>query len=247
MSLESQISALVQASNNLTKAVDGKIDEIDSRVSSAENEYNALISGIRSDFPFYRMTKNQELKISGALTVGATGTPDGFMNRSASFHKCEIVAQSESGTIPENKHQEIKSLFMDTIGSIPKFVAPDFAILRILTEVNATGTNGSFYSIYQGPIPNGIPISIGCFIKAEVGDVRFCFDDISNIVPNDGRWHERILRFDMQVGGSSYTHGPHIYVAPGARALIALPAVVAGKVPNGKWGFFSKPKFEHEV
>lgn len=247
MSLESQISSLVQASNNLTKAVDGKIDEIDSRVSSAENEYKGLISGIRSDFPFYRLTKNQELKISTLLTPGSAGTPDGYINRNATFHTCEIVANTQTGVLPANKHPEIQAMFNDLKGGVPQYNHPDFAILRISTAINATDTNGQYYTIYQGPIPNGIPYSIGAFIKVEVGSAFFGRQGPSFAVPADGKWHERIIRNDMASGGTSYDFGPHVYVAPGSRVLIALPAVVAGKVPDGKWGFFSKPKFEHEV
>ncbi|QPW31830.1 hypothetical protein AAGU53_18420 (plasmid) [Edwardsiella ictaluri] len=40
MSLETSIAALVEASNKLTDAVNGKIGEIDQRVASAENEFD---------------------------------------------------------------------------------------------------------------------------------------------------------------------------------------------------------------
>ncbi|HCH1064858.1 TPA: hypothetical protein NKP31_004477 [Vibrio parahaemolyticus] len=246
MSLTQDIASVVQAANNLTSEVTNKMAQIDQRVSDAEDEYHSLISGIRSDFPFYRLTKNQELKIAGALTVGATGTPDGYQNRNATYHTCEIVAQTQSGTLPANKDPEIQAMFTDVKGGVPQYNEPNFAVLRVSTAIDAVGTNGQFYTIYQGPIPNGIPYSIGCFIKAEIGDVRFGRGGQENIVPADGKWHERIIRIDMANGGTNYDFGPHLYVAPGARALIALPAVVAGKVPDGKWGFFQKPAFEHE-
>lgn len=40
MSLEQQIAALVQASNNLTGTINGKIGEIDQRMTAAENDFN---------------------------------------------------------------------------------------------------------------------------------------------------------------------------------------------------------------
>lgn len=241
-----ETAALIESVNQMTATVAGKMGQIDQRVNNAEIEYQNLIGGIRSDFPFYRVSKNQELKISGVLTPGTSGTPDSYINRNADWHKCEIIAYTQSGILPENKHQEVKSLFNDIKGGVPQYNYPDFAILRVSTTINAEGWAGEYYTIYQGPIPNGIPYSIGCLIKAENGDVRFGRPGIEFTVPADGRWHERILRYDMTTGGTSYDLGPHLYVAPGARALIALPAVVAGKVPDGKWGFFHKPMFEHE-
>ncbi|AFV81359.1 hypothetical protein MAR_20 [Vibrio phage vB_VpaM_MAR] len=246
MSLTQDVANVVQAANNLTSEVTNKMAQIDQRVDDAEGEYQGLIAGIRSDFPFYRVSKNQELKVAGVLTPGTAGTPDGYVNRNAAYHTCEIVAWTQSGVLPANKDPEIQAMFNDIKGGVPQHNYPDFAILRVSTSIDAVGTNGQFYTIYQGPIPNGIPYSIGCFIKAEIGDVEFGRPGSGYGVPADGKWHERILRFDQTSGGTSYDFGPHLYVAPGARALIALPALVAGKVPDGKWGFFQKPAFEHE-
>ncbi|HCE1715004.1 TPA: hypothetical protein NGR89_004499 [Vibrio parahaemolyticus] len=245
MSLEQQVTALVEASNNLTSAVNSKISQIDQRVSDAESEYQSLISGIRSDFPFYRITKNQELKVGGVLTAGASGTPDGWQNRKASIHTCEIIIDSQSGTLPSAKHPEVQALFMDVKGVVPQHTQPDFAIMRVTTDPSEPPADiSTFYSIYQGPLPNGIPYTIGMFIKVESGEARAC--DRFRVVPADGKWHEILVHGDMSSGGASYFHGPHLYVPPGSSVLIALPAVVAGKVPAGKWGFFHKPKFEHE-
>lgn len=44
MSLEQQVTALVEASNNLTGAVNGKISEIDQRVATAEQEFDDFIA-----------------------------------------------------------------------------------------------------------------------------------------------------------------------------------------------------------
>ena len=51
MSLEQQVTALVEASNNLTGAVNGKISEIDQRVDQAENEYNQFKDDIQEYIP----------------------------------------------------------------------------------------------------------------------------------------------------------------------------------------------------
>ncbi len=245
MSIEEQLSNAVQSCNNLAAAVNNKIGQIDQRVDDAESEYQGLIAGIRSDFPFYRITKNQELKVGGVLTAGATGTPDGWSNRKASIHTCEIVIDSQSGTLPAAKHPEVQALFMDLKGEVPQHTQPDFAIMRVSTDPSEPPADiSTFYSIYQGPLPNGIPYTIGMFIKIESGEARAC--DRYHGVPADGKWHEILVYGEMANGGANYFHSPHLYIPPGSSVLIALPAVVAGKVPAGKWGFFHKPKFEHE-
>ncbi|EGQ8456750.1 hypothetical protein KGV31_004046 [Vibrio parahaemolyticus] len=245
MSLTQDIANVVQAANNLTSEVTSKMAQIDQRVDDAESEYHGLIAGIRSDFPFYRITKNQELKVGGLLTAGATGTPDGWLNRKSSIHTCEIVIDSQSGTLPAAKHPEVQALFMDLKGVVPQHTQPDFAIMRVSTDPSEPPSNiSTFYSIYQGPLPNGIPYTIGMFIKVETGEARAC--GASHAVPADGKWHEILVYGEMANGGANYFHSPHLYVPPGSSVLIALPAVVAGKVPVGKWGFFHKPKFEHE-
>ena len=43
MSLEQQVTALVAASNNLTSAVNGKIGQIDQRMTQAEQEFDQFV------------------------------------------------------------------------------------------------------------------------------------------------------------------------------------------------------------
>ncbi|MCG6428402.1 hypothetical protein [Vibrio parahaemolyticus] len=247
MSLEQQISNLVQASNNLTGAVNNKMGEIDQRVDNAEQEYQALINGIRSDFPFYRLTKNQELKINGSLVVGSKGTPDGWANRDSAVHECEIVAYTETGKEPDQKSLIVQDMYRDIKNYIPKHNQPDFAVLRVSTKAEAPPDSiNKFFSIYQGPLPSGVPMTFGAWIKVEKGDVRFLSSNSGDQVPNDGRWHEIIRHYEMSAGGANYTFGPHLYLEPGASCLIALPAVVVGKIPQGKWGFVDKPVLERE-
>ncbi|HAS6026272.1 TPA: hypothetical protein ACGVB5_002478 [Vibrio vulnificus] len=244
MSLTQDIANVVQAANNLTSEVTNKMGQIDRRVNEAESEYQGVIAGIRSDFPFYRLSKNQQLKISGSLRIGTRGTPDGYFKRDHII-TCQIVASNEFISSNVHKPAEVRAMFSDIKGRVPEhLIYPDFSILRVSTSSVRTPHTGPFSTIYQREIPTNIPYSMGCFIKAEMGQVAF--GRPGNIVPIDGKWHERILRFDKPSDANSYEIGPHLYIAPGGRALIALPAIVAGKVPDGHWGFFQKPVFEHE-
>jgi len=247
MTIEQNIAELVQASNNLTGVVDGKVQEIDEKIEQAGKKYQALMAGIQSDFPFYRLTKNQELKINGGLIVGTSGTPDGWVNRSPGIHTCELVASTETGVEPADKDPIIQAMWRDIKGGVPKYNNPNFAVARVSTAVDAApGDAKVFYSIYQGPIPNGVPMTFGAWIKVEKGDVRFLSSSDNDVVPNDGLWHEITRHYNMINGGASYIHGPHLYIQPGASCLIALPGAVAGKIPEGKWGFIDKPKLERE-
>jgi len=50
MAIEQDIAELVQASNNLTGVVDGKIQDIDKKVASAESDYQAFKADADDDF-----------------------------------------------------------------------------------------------------------------------------------------------------------------------------------------------------
>ncbi|EMY6817441.1 hypothetical protein ABCL21_004459 [Vibrio parahaemolyticus] len=240
-----EIGALIESVNEMTGTVAAKMGEIDNRVDEAEQEYLDLIQGIRSDFPFYRLTKNQELKINNSLTVGTTGTPDGWSNRDSSKITVEIVAYTETGKPELEKSPIIQKMWMDLKGYIPRHNNPNFAVIRLTVDASAINTP-DMYTIYQGPLPNGVPMTYGCWIMVESGEVKTFSNTPSQAVPNNGEWHERILHRDMSNGGASYEHAPHIYLTPGSSCLIALPAVVVGKIPIGKWGFIDKPIFERE-
>ncbi|EOD9110299.1 hypothetical protein ACJRNF_004600 [Vibrio parahaemolyticus] len=240
-----EIGALIESVNEMTGTVAAKMGEIDNRVDEAEQEYRNLIDGIRSDFPFYRLTKNQELKIGGTLTEGKTGTPDGWSNRDASKISIEIVAYTETGKLASEKSPIVQKMWTDLKSWIPQHNQPDFAVIRLTVDASAISESDQ-YTIYQGPLPNGVPMTYGCWIMVESGEVKTFSNSPSQVVPNDGRWHERILHRNMSNGGASYEHGPHFYLAPGSSCLLALPAVVVGKIPVGKWGFIDKPKFERE-
>jgi len=69
MSLEQQVTALVEASNNLTSTVSGKIGEIDQRVNQAEQEFDQFVAGHMADIHPNSYTPNR-LKNSQFEKVG---------------------------------------------------------------------------------------------------------------------------------------------------------------------------------
>ncbi|MGF1748163.1 hypothetical protein [Vibrio cionasavignyae] len=235
-----QLQKVIDASIQQTEASKKLADDvakikpsIDQRMGEAEKEYDQLIANIHSDFPFYRLTRNQELRVNGSLTDGLEGTPDGWVNRAKGIHHCRIVASTESGVEPDKKSPIIQQMWTDIKGGVPKYNQPNFAVVRVSTSPDAEPSSiNTFYSLYQGAIPSGIPMTFGGWIKVEQGDVRFLSPNESDRVPDDGKWHEITRSINMSNGGAS--------------CLIALPAVVAGKLPKGKWGFINKPILEHQ-
>ncbi|KZN53435.1 hypothetical protein [Pseudoalteromonas luteoviolacea] len=245
--------------NELCNTVDSQIANINTtltleqqklatKITEFETKVNSFIeSDFKREIPFFRLTKNQELKVNGQLTVGSIGIPDGFTSRVEQYH-CEIVAFSQHGVESSQKHPEIQKMWRDLKNiDAPKWSTPDFAIMRIRPKegVEYPDTLAGGFSIYQGEIPLNGDASHGIWIKAEQGRVAFT-SSFTGIIPADNTWYERIVYASDHDGGTSHTNGPHIYLEKGASCLIALPGIVAGRVPAGRWGYFERPVFERE-
>ncbi|WP_105168530.1 hypothetical protein [Pseudoalteromonas sp. T1lg23B] len=263
-----RLTDVVTAADSLTQTVQNQIGQINSTVSAKMGEVESTVtstinkleekssalsndiagfidSRFRTELPFFRATRNQELKINGSLTPGTKGIPDGFGCRNTAHYECEIVAYSQHGTEAEDKDPEIQAMYRDIKGGVPKYNQPDFAIVRVKAlEVDDYPDFSNAYSIYQGGLPQNVPFTHGGWIKAEQGRVRFTYPLDQYEVPVDGKWHEVTRHENMPNGGANYNFGPHIYLEKGASCLIALPGVTFGKVPKGKWGYFEKPQFE---
>ncbi|KFA98776.1 hypothetical protein [Vibrio sp. ER1A] len=125
MSLEQQVTALVDASNNLTGAVTGKISEIDQRVDRAENEYNQFKDDIQEYIPLpLNLFTNAMMR-----SVEAEGHPTGF-----EFVGCTLEAV----------HPYTKGFEGCYTGTAPSNVAP--------TPDSANESNPYWYGRYNlGP------------------------------------------------------------------------------------------------
>ncbi|NUZ11731.1 hypothetical protein HUZ36_13170 [Pseudoalteromonas sp. McH1-7] len=252
--VEDQVGIIQSTLENKAEEVDQHIDSSTAELTAATNGMKAQVnsfidSQFRAELPFFRITKNQELKINGSLTPGTKGIPDGYSCRNSNHYECEIVAYSEHGKIKEDKHPEIRAMYDQIQGGTPKYNQPDFAIVRVKAlEVDDYPAFENAYSIYQGALPYNNPLTFGGWIKAESGKVRFTYPSDDFLVPTDDKWHEITRQSNMpSSGGVNYTFGPHIYLEKGASCLIALPSVVAGKVPANRWGYFEKPVFERQL
>lgn len=75
MALEQDIAELVSASNNLTQAVDSKIQAINERVAVKEQEVNSFLLNARKDFPLTPNTLSDTKHFEAIARDTALGTP----------------------------------------------------------------------------------------------------------------------------------------------------------------------------
>ncbi|SGY86608.1 hypothetical protein [Moritella viscosa] len=92
MAIEQDIAELVQASNNLTGVVDGKIQDIDKKVSLAEKTIESYIAEAKNSFPFFNLFNNAKLSLLESDGI----TPSGFyVWRRALSVKLEVIKESD--------------------------------------------------------------------------------------------------------------------------------------------------------
>ena len=78
MTIEQNIAELVQASNKLTGVVDGKIQEIDSKVASAEQKFNGLNDELISNLGFVALNYNSDFLDVHTLAENALGSENTY-------------------------------------------------------------------------------------------------------------------------------------------------------------------------
>lgn len=89
MSLETQIAALVTAANNLTGAVNGKMDEIDQKVLQASATVEQQVALLKTQLPRLGVTRNFTMADSGNV-----GRPDAFgYHAELTWSKVRTIAQ----------------------------------------------------------------------------------------------------------------------------------------------------------
>ncbi|EPN7235434.1 hypothetical protein ACT21L_004423 [Vibrio vulnificus] len=96
MSLEQQVTALVEASNNLTSAVNGKIGQIDQRMVQAEQEFQVFQDEVKKLIPAINLLPDPGFQSS---TVGA-GAPSPYTlatiyGSSATIEVAELTEQDK--------------------------------------------------------------------------------------------------------------------------------------------------------
>lgn len=219
MSLETQIAALVTAANNLTAAVNGKMGQIDQKVLSAQNTFNANMEELKGRLPRLSVTRNRRM-----MDNDANGFPDNF-----GFHA--EVSMSKIRTIDARSQATGRTAedvaFLQQIEADVKEVYPDFDIraaqhhrapFTIWQMQWAANASGGGYLAYPeaidkstdpntqlGAVPVNSFITLGAFVKLVDGtfeDTRW----VKGAALGKWRWCSSVISPSKSFGNYEYLH-----------------------------------------
>lgn len=217
MAFEQDITELVKASDRLTGIVDGKIAEIDGRVSQAQTQVSGYIAGARGEAPFYRLTKNQTL-------TGTSGSVPSFWSSGAGI-TYTLVQSVNTGIEWLDRTAEEQALLQAMGRGGIKHFYRNFNIWRMdWTEVD------HLYTMYQ-QINLSTPSTTAAMTKLLSGHIDgFWADGATSEWKLTGRYNG--------YANLAYTHIHPNRRTPTGSMLFALPATVAGHVPldANTWG-----------
>jgi hypothetical protein len=249
MSLEQDITRVVEASEQLTATVDNKIEEINStlgsvvsstnsRVQSKLSEMDSLLNSYRNKQSHFRVTKNQ------ALEANTDGSFPAHWSSGHYIVNARLVETVSNGVEPHLR-TDLAREFLRAISSDYKYFAEDFNIweLEFLPNRGGENINVDAYLMYQY-LRRPTQMTIAAVVK-----------HIRGIVP-EGFWchglkaGEEAKVCGIGLGAGGRNHYTHCHPYSRGRGLppeqtgviqVALPAAVTGDIPlDGKaWGQFA--------
>lgn len=227
MSLESQIAALVQASNNLTDAVNGKIGEIDNHLNQSSQEINRQLEQTKYMLPRIVITKNQSLSVPSGQSL-----PTGL-----SIHW--EVACSVYKTIPSDIAKRsaehialLQEIERDTSANlrVNDFYRKDFNIVK-LSWTSMVGNSAWLAfpnSVDSDTIPS-VPLNtfltVGALVKVLSGSISGAWGTGARL----GKWtfcNEKL----SPSGFGTYTHLHPMRNSQSGEILVAFPAAITGHI-----------------
>lgn len=228
MSLEAQIAALVQASNNLTAAVDGKIGEIDNHLNQSAQEINRQLEQTKYMLPRIVITKNQSLAVPSGQSL-----PTGL-----SIHT--EVACSVHQAIPGGPAQRtaahialLQEIERDTSANlrINEYYRKDFNIVKLSWTAIANPASGWLAfpnSVDSDTIPS-VPLNtfltVGALVKVLSGSISGAWGTGARL----GKWtfcNEKL----SPNGFGTYTHLHPMRNSQSGEILVAFPAAITGHI-----------------
>ncbi len=229
MPIEQDITQLVQAADNLTTTVDNKIQAIDTRVDTAEQQLDGFIANARFDYPFVRLTKNQ-------ASLTSLGFLDDYTVSSAfpiTFTEYRQIIHGTPWAERDAEEQEILSA-MGKAGMqyFHPNGSPHIRVVKMTWSGWSAGMNGLTFYQY---VPFASNSTCACYAKLISGGIdSFGFSGITN------EWG--LCGTHFNIGPIGYTH-THPYVnTPSGEVLFTWYAFVSGHVPldraKPKWGFY---------
>jgi len=228
MTIEQNIAELVQASNNLTGVVDGKIQDIDKKVTAAENSVNSFVANARDEYPIYRQTKNQY----GNLT----DTSLDFFSKNSQFNiDISLYREIHSNVEWALRDAEEKEIMTAMGVAGVKHFQPTIRVMKMVWSGFDAG-NHSTHSIFPNPIGNGsCAVTIASYAKLISGSISGWWLAGVNDV-----WG--LCGTNRKGAQGRYLHA-HPYVStPFGEVLFIWAGIVSGHVPLDrdapKWGYW---------
>ncbi|WP_429071886.1 hypothetical protein [Aeromonas dhakensis] len=228
MSLESQIAALVQASNNLTDAVSGKIGEIDNHLNQSTQEINRQLEQTKYMLPRIVITKNQSLAVPSGQSL-----PTGL-----SIHT--EVACSVYQAIPSEPARRtaahialLQEIERDTSANlrVNEYYRKDFNIVKLSWAAVANPASGWLAfpnSVDSDTIPS-VPLNtfltVGALVKVLSGSITGAWGTGARL----GKWtfcNEKL----SPSGFGTYTHLHPMRNSQSGEILVAFPAAITGHI-----------------
>ncbi len=246
MSLEQQVAALVDASNKLTGAVNGKIGEIDQRMTQAEQEFDNYIASARRENSNIRISRNQTLftlkdddsAIDDANII--TGRAPLFVSiyngpedRGVVTHELIRVrngSQNPDSPIPAEFKLQVLGVASDA------YIDTDFYIWHITWSGRSPYYGFQFNFSAGWARQPGFLMNSKAYVKVVSGSVSrgMCHGAVT-----DNQWHLcGTSKVDMNAAMTGGEISSCWFDTREGEMYIALPALVMGGIPDGAWDYF---------
>lgn len=246
MSLETQIASLVNAANTLTNSVNGKMGEIDEKVSDARSVFDQQVAKLKSQLPRLSVTKNFTL-----ADVGNVGRPDSFgYHAELTWSKVKTISNlSEAGGRPAADidllaeiERDVREIYPDFNISKSDYFRLPFTIWQTswAALANPAGAYLAFPTASDSSQTAGVAsvplnsfLTVAGFVKVVDGDVGNSW--ANGAVKGKWRWCSAVVEPLARFGGYTHLH-PMRYSTTGV-IQFALVGACTGVVENpAHWG-----------
>lgn len=247
MSLETQIASLVTAANNLTGAVNGKMGQIDQKISASEAAYLLQLEDLKKRLPRLAATKNFRM-----MDADANGAPESFgMHFEVTPTLVNAISNlSEAAGRPADDiallaqiEADVREVYPDFDIRKSSYYRSPFNVWKYTWSALSSGSSG--YLIYpyaadqvdvSSPwhVPNNSYLTMGAFVRVVEGALSNNYWATGNKL-GKWRWCSNVLEPNRSFG--SYTALHPIRQSTAGVVEVALVGCCTGVVTHpGAWG-----------
>ncbi len=188
MSLETQIQALVTAANNLTGSVNGKMGQIDQKVSAAEAAYLVQLEDLKNRLPRLGVSKNMLMR-----DADANGRPDDWgFHAELTLTTLETISRlSEAAgrtaadiALLAAIEADVKEVYPDFDIRKSQYYRQDFNVWKMQWSANAVTPNAGYLAFpyatdYNGNADAAVALPINSYVTV-AGFVRVVEGTLNN-------------------------------------------------------------------